>query len=420
MRRVTMSALSATLVAVLALTGCSNGTTVEIDVPAQASGSLPDDTVQQLQDAVTEAMAATGASGAIVGVWAPWSGSWVSGLGTTTVGGSTEVDPDMTFRAGRITRAMTCDVLYSLDADGVLDVDAAVTDYVSSVPNLSDVSLRELCDSTSGVGSYTAQLQPLWLGNPDRVWNPRELAAYGLAESSRLGEGTNYRDSDAGYLLLGLALERASGMSAAELYEKYITEPLALDATSLPGSKAAAPGDGPVLTGTVSRRVDGKYNCAEPEDITEISASIAYTDAGIVSDIEDLGRYTQALAARTLMPADTDRYDDPKAPGSKSSEWNKRAGGAALVGSLVGQLGAVPGYASASFADPTTGLTVSVVLNNSAAGGSMAGYLAWELAALASKAPAAGGATAPEAGLPWTAEQFAKIIDDNAICAPAE
>ena len=37
---------------------------------------------QQLQDAVDFAMAATGSSGAIVGVWAPWSGSWVAGVGT--------------------------------------------------------------------------------------------------------------------------------------------------------------------------------------------------------------------------------------------------------------------------------------------------------------------------------------------------
>ena len=61
-------------------------------------------------------------------------------------------------------------------------------------------------------------------------------------------------------------------------------------------------------------------------------------------------------------------------------------------------------------------MTVAVVLNNSAAGGGVAAYLAWELAALASKAPAAAGQTAPEFGLPWTAEQYHEAITASAVC----
>ena len=48
----------------------------------------------------------------------------------------------------------------------------------------------------------------------------------------------------------------------------------------------------------------------------------------------------------------------------------------------------MPGYATAAFSDPQSGLTVAVVLNNSGGGAGFAEYLAWELAAIASKAPA--------------------------------
>ena len=68
-----------------------------------------------------------------------------------------------------------------------------------------------------------------------------------------------------------------------------------------------------------------------------------------------------------------------------------------------------------------SGLTVAVVLNDSAANSGVGAQLAWELAAIASKAPAASGQTAPEAGLPWTAEQYHEKIAANAICAtPAQ
>ena len=60
------------------------------------------------------------------------------------------------------------------------------------------------------------------------------------------------------------------------------------------------------------------------------------------------------------------------------------------------------------------------MLNNSAGDDGIAAYLAWELAAIASKAPAADGATAPDAGLPWTAQQYHDTIAASAICsAPA-
>ena len=49
----------------LALAGCAADESVEIDVPAQVDAAFPEATAQQLQDAVTQAMTAAGASGAI-------------------------------------------------------------------------------------------------------------------------------------------------------------------------------------------------------------------------------------------------------------------------------------------------------------------------------------------------------------------
>jgi len=407
------------LAVVLAVAGCSASSDVTIDLPAQTEGAFPEATQTQLQDAVTHAMAAAGASGAIVGVWAPWSGSWVAGQGTQDVGAGAPVTADMQFRAGRITRSMTCDILYEFVEQGRVSLDDPVSDYVSGVADLTDVTLGQLCDSTSGIGSFSPQLEPLWTANPTRVWNPRELASYGLGVERTAEPGLTFSDSDAGYVLLGLALERIGGMSAAELFEQYISEPLGLEATVLPAAAAAAPGEGPVLEGRVSQRgADGVVNCLEPVDVTEISASIGYTNSGVVSTVTDLGRYAQALATQALVEGDIERFDQPQPAIPGAPSWFNADGGAMLVGSLVGYSGAVPGYASATFADPDSGLTVVIVLNNSATGDGIAAMLAWELAAIASKAPATAGETAPEAGLPWTAEQFHSQIASIAICAP--
>jgi D-alanyl-D-alanine carboxypeptidase len=422
-RRRIGAALVGMLAFALALSGCSAEAPIELDVPAQADGAFPEATQQQLEDAVAQAMASAGASGAIVGVWAPWSGSWVAGVGTQDAGGGALVTADMQFRIARATRPMTCDVLYAVAAEGRIGLDDPISMHVAGLAGLDDVTLEQLCDGTSGLGSYGAQLQPLWAANPSRTWDPLELASYGVGQPRETEPGVAYRDSDAGYVLLGLALERVTGKSAQELIDEYVTEPLGLDSTALPSSAPAAPGAGAVLEGHLLPAVEGgAYDCTAPVDITTISASIGYTDSGVVSNVHDLHRYLLALTTGALASGDAaeERFENPKPIALEAPSWLNAGGGAILAGSLVGQFGAVPGYASAAFADPATGLAVVVVLNNSTVENTMAAYLAWELAAIASKAPDASGAAAAQAGLPWTAEQYHELIGVRSICAQPE
>ena len=414
-RRRVGAMIAGALTSALALVGCSFGGEIEPDVPPQAEAPFPDETQQQLTDAVTRAMGTTGSSGAIVGVWAPWSGTWVAGLGTQRPDGGGEVTADLGFRGARITRAMTCDVLYEVAAEGTVKLGDPVADYVTGVPDLADVSLGQLCDGTSGIGSYAGQLYPMWLSNPKREWDPRYLASFGLGQPRSGEPGMAYRDSDAGYVLLGLALERATGRPAAELIEQYVTGPLGLESTWLGALPSAD-----VLRGGQSLAGEGgALDCAQPLELTEASTTTGFTDSGVVTDIEDLGTYVQALATGTLV-TDDDRFGAPVAVAEDAPTWYTAAGGALLAGSLIGQYGKVPGYLTSAFADPHTGLTVAVVLNNSAADSKVAEYLAWELAAIASKAPAASGQTAPEAGLPWTAEQYRDAVAAAAVCTPPE
>jgi D-alanyl-D-alanine carboxypeptidase len=414
-RRSAAAAIVGAGVLAVILSGCTPESTVAVDVPAQVDAPLADQTVTELRDAVTTAMAATGSSGAIVGVWVPWSGTWVSGLGTQGPGGA-EVTADLDFRAADVTGAMTCDVLYDLAADGTVKLDDPVTAWVSNLPGYDDITLRMLCNGTSGLGSYSSVLQGVEGNNPDRAWNARELLAYGISSPRRNAPGAAFADSDTNYLIAGLAVERATGESLQDLIRERVAEPLGLSDTALPGAAAAAP-SASALEGFRSQQTpEGGWTCDQPQDVTVLSASFGGAASGAVTDITDLGRYTQALAAGSLLPAGNDRFSSPLPVSPDDPTWFTATGGAYQAGSLIGQFGATAGYMVGSFADPQTGMAVSVVLNNSAGNQKTAAWLAWELAAIASKAPAASGQTAPEAGLPWTAQQMRDGIVGNAIC----
>ena len=414
------AAAAITAVLGLVLTGCAEGESFTYTPPAQVEGQLPDDTVAAMQAAVDNAVVASGATGAIVGVWVPWSGTWVTASGSQDRAGEKALDTEMSFRIADVTRLMTCDVLYALADEGTVKLDAKVPKYVSGVADMKDITLLDLCNGTSGAGSSEATVKNAWLNTPDRVWAPLELAGFGLGRD-RVAAHTTFRDSDSGYLLLGLALERASGKSAAELIAEYVTEPLGLPDTSLPAPAAAPPSTGPVMEGHFLTAIEGGYNCEAPVDITTLSSSSGFTDSGVVSTITDLGRYAQAEAAQVLR-TDKDkpnRFGTPLPVNDTAPSWYQAAGGAYLVGSMVGQHGWTPGYATSAYSDPQTGFTVAVVLNDSTAGSLFAQQLSWELAAIASKAPAAAGQTAPEFGLPFTAEQYHQTITDAALlCVP--
>lgn len=415
-RRWRAAAASAAVLA-LVLTGCSSEGSFSYTPPAQVDATLPDATVEAMQAAVDNALTASGASGAIVGVWVPWSGSWVTASGTQGRDGG-ELSTDMTFRIADVTRLMTCDVLYALADEGTVKLDAKVPKYVSGVADMKDVTLLDLCNGTSGAGSSEPTVKGALLNTPERIWAPLELAGYGLGRE-RVAPATTFRDSDAGYLLLGAALERATGKSASELIAEYVTEPLELSATSLPDATPAAPGDTP-LNGHYLSTVEGGYDCAAPVDISKISSSSGYTDSGVVSSITDLGRYVQAEAKQVLRTKEKpDRFGAPLPVSEKGPSWYQAAGGAYLAGSMIGQHGWVPGYATSAYSDPATGFTVAVVLNDSTGGSRFAQQLSWELAGIASKAPAASGQTAPEFGLPFTAEQYHEAITKSAlVCVP--
>lgn len=385
----------------------------QIDIGVdQVDGALPADLAKQMQALTETAMTSVGASGAIVSVSVPWSGEWVAGLGTSGVDGP-EVDPDMTFKSANVTRAMTCDVLYALVEKGTVRLDETVGDWLDAYPGQASITLGDLCDGTSGLAGYMSRIFSRVVAAPDRVWNARELVAYGIARPTTGQPGAQFGDADTGYVLLGLVLERAGGESLADLYSDYVFQPLGMSSSSYP----AGVGEGDRLKGAyIPNGKDKKPACDAATDVTAVTSSVGSASGGVVSTVGDLATYVRALAVGA-RPYDADtRYADPRPVNSDQPAWFTADGGTYQAGSLVGQFGSLAGYMVAAFADRTTGMSVVVVLNDSRASANAVRVLAWQLAALASKAPAADGRTAPEMGLPWTAESLAPELARYAIC----
>jgi D-alanyl-D-alanine carboxypeptidase len=407
----------ASLVA-LVLGACTPYADATARLPQQVQGAFPSAIEGRLETAVTDAMKLAGASGALVGVWAPWAGSYVDGLGTTAIKGSSPVTADMHFRIATNTTSMTCSVLLSLVDEGKVKLDDPVSLYLPRMIGVGGITLRELCQNTSGIGDFVPQLRPVFVTNPVRQWPTMELLSDGLATKPAGTPGQVYYPSQAGMVLLGLALQAATGMSWSDLYRHYIFDRLGMSHSSFPDpGQLSIPSPHPLGYATALDAAGG-LQCATTLDETALSPSMGWTASGAISTITDLKTFVQALATGSLVSAASHRAQDTGvALGGTAPSWQSYGLGMLKLGPLRGNTGEIPGFISAMFADPDNGLTVVVVLNNSSARAVFAQQLAQQLASIASKAPSKSGKQVGVA-LPWSEAQAVAAMKAAAVCQP--
>ncbi|WP_348789519.1 serine hydrolase domain-containing protein [Leifsonia sp. NPDC080035] len=399
--------------AAFALAACTS-VSAGSGLPEQQPGGLGSEVEKRLDSALTEAMTKAGASAGIAGVWAPWAGSWTSASGTTALKGSTPVTAQMTFRAGQLTLPMSCTVLLSLVDDGTVELDDPVSQWLPGLVGVTGVTLRELCQNTSGIGDYAGQLRGQFLTNPTRVWPPLELASDGIATARTGNPGEKYSASQTNGILLGMALQNATGKNWQQLYTERIFDRLGMDSTVLPDSTVMTPpGRHPVGYAALPD-ASGKTVCAPMHDLTRLSPSVGWTAGGVVSNLDDLRAFSQALAAGSLVSEKSADEQAKAVPAGAS--WQRYGLGMQLLGPLRGASGAIPGYVSAMYTDPGSGLTIVLALNNSTAGPGFAQALAERFASIVSKVPADKKGAKVVASLPWSEQQAVDTMTKASPC----
>jgi D-alanyl-D-alanine carboxypeptidase len=211
-----------------------------------------------------------------------------------------------------------------------------------------------------------------------------------------------------------MALQNAAGSSWQQLYDSHVFSRLGMSASSLPqNSVLRVPGAHPAGY-AAALDATGAPVCAQVHEIAALSPSQGWTSAGVVSNVPDLKAFAQALASGSLLSSRS--ADAQNATVGAGASWLGYGLGVQVVGPLHGAAGAVPGYLSAMYADPSSGLTIVAAVNNSTPGAGFVQALAQRLASIVSKVPAVQKGAKPVASLPWSEEQAAAAMKAAAPC----
>jgi D-alanyl-D-alanine carboxypeptidase len=273
------------------------------------------------------------------------------------------------FRIASTTKTFTSVLVLQQVDDGVLTLEDTVSHWlddpvVAKIPYVDEITVRQLLNHSSGVYDWFDEKSPFWQdayfgegADWTKVWTPQELLAYldGDKQDPYFAPGKGVHYSNAGYFLLGMILEAATGKSYADLLHARITKPLGLTGT-IYGATEPMPAD-----------VADAYHLIEGAlvNVSTINLSAYGAAAAIISTTQDLNRFIDALlGGKLLKPATLDEmltFGPSDHPGFEAGlgivRWTTPDGKA------IGHSGDGPGCSARMYQLEQSDLTVVLLAN---------------------------------------------------------
>ncbi|HEX4721229.1 MAG TPA: serine hydrolase domain-containing protein, partial [Pseudonocardiaceae bacterium] len=206
-------------------------------------------------------------------------------------------------------------------------------------------------------------------------WTPRELLAAAVRHPPLFTPGQEYSYSNTGYVVLGLILERATGLSVADLIQQRIAKPLGMTNTYLaPPARFAKLAHGyepdaahiaPLLPpGTPPGLEFAGPDRGDFVDTTEINDSTEWAAGGMVSTAADWARFQKALLSGRLLPPTQLREMETTVSEGPSTQDTAGLGLDRVVtpcGVVWGHDGQTAGYSSEGYTTGDGSRTVAIV-----------------------------------------------------------
>lgn len=198
---------------------------------------------------------------------------------------------NMLFRIGSVTKQFTAMAILQLAEQKRLQLHDSLQQYISDFPARgSTITIAHLLSHTSGIRDYMSKGDPTpFIERHD--FTPAQLVNHVKNDSLLAKPGTQYIYSNTNYVLLGLIIEKITGMS----YHVYVTNEL-LKKSGLQNSRFAHERT------IVERRVPGYSKQGQNfENASYQSLSLGYACGDLLSTVGDLFQWNEAVFKNKLL-----------------------------------------------------------------------------------------------------------------------
>jgi CubicO group peptidase (beta-lactamase class C family) len=194
--------------------------------------------------------------------------------------------PQTRFRIASITKQFTAMAILMLEAQGKLDVQDAICDYVPDCPEeWKPVTIHHLLTHTSGLPEFRTLFASYKSTEP---FSPERMMAQAKELRMSFQPGEKFAYEYVNYLTLGYIIEQVSGQTYEAFLQEHIFDPLEMQDSGYEHN-----GDD-LAVGYLSSSIKAP----------DVDTSYYFSTGALFSTVEDLYRWDQALYTERLVPSE--------------------------------------------------------------------------------------------------------------------
>jgi CubicO group peptidase (beta-lactamase class C family) len=196
---------------------------------AEASGSEAIDAVAKkiVDDCLSPSVA--------IGVMKEGKMIYAKAFGSMNLETGTPAAANTIYKIGSNTKQFTATSILLLQEAGALSIDDPLSKYLPDFPRAADITLRQMLTHTSGLGNFTDTHPKDKIVQMSRLDYTQKSLLAAMAATDPLfvaPPGTAWSYSNTAYVLLGIVVEKVSGVSLASFYKTRILDPQGLSDTA--------------------------------------------------------------------------------------------------------------------------------------------------------------------------------------------
>jgi len=195
---------------------------------------------------------------------------------------------DSVFEIGSVSKTFTAIGILMLQEKGKLSVHDRLTKYFPQYQGWHDITLKHLLQHTSGIKEMT-ETEP-FKSNQQKDWTPQEVIARLAVEPLDFEPGQKAHYSNIGCIILGVVIEKVTGISYSDFLSEMIVKPLGMTNTRLGSNSLIIP-----------KRVSGYAYTDQLINSQYASLVLPYASGGITSNPSDLIKLTKVFEGKALL-----------------------------------------------------------------------------------------------------------------------
>lgn len=202
--------------------------------------------------------------------------------------------PEYIFRIGSMSKQFTAVCVLKLAQEGKLNLQDDITKYLPDYNTHGrHITIENLLTHTSGITSYTEKKDFASAMMID--FSKDSMVKFFMNDSLLFEPGTDWSYTNSGYMLLGLIVEKVSGILLNEYLKKIIFTPLGMVNTTV-GSYDS------VVINSASGYESAGYGKFKPA--TYLSWNWPYAAGEIVTNVDDLLKWDNALYTDKIVKSE--------------------------------------------------------------------------------------------------------------------